>query len=68
MRVFMKVVGLFSRSGPDQPWNRIKREAERRDMLAFQQIYPNRELALFEYEDVLTTFTALTTKHMKRVS
>jgi hypothetical protein len=61
-----KVIGLFRRSHPEKPWGRIMQIAEHKHLVAYQQLYPMDELALFEYEYSYSIVT-WNTDTMKRI-
>lgn len=65
-----KKVGIFCRNGPKDEWRRLKaNNATTKDMWDFQRLYPDKEVAMFQYGNSYNAnFDRNTVKDMKRVA
>ncbi len=62
------LTGVFCRSAKDQPWKRLKAEGTREDLFGYQQMFPDREIALFEYPGGFNrSYDAFSVKRMRRI-
>lgn len=65
-----KNVGIFCRNGPNAEWRRLKaRNATIKDVWDYQRMFPDKEVARFEYGNGYSSnFDVYSAKTMRRVA
>lgn len=63
------IIGVFRREAPNKPWHRLMTQGTRKEAWAFQQMYPDYEVALFQYDGSTgRPFNQYAAERMKRIS